>query len=54
MSSSLDVGLLAEEARKRENCNKSPNGKHKWKITCGMWPSVEKTCKYCKQRIYTK
>ena len=56
MSSSIDVGLNYRESNKiiQKECEKSSDGKHKWEITCGSWPSVEQTCKHCKQKIYSK
>lgn len=53
MSSSLDAGYWDAQSSK-EPCKKSPNKKHKYKITCGVMPSCEMTCKYCGHVYYTK
>jgi hypothetical protein len=45
---------LPRDLGKHDKCPKSPNGKHKYETTCGHWPSEERTCKYCKDRYYTK
>ena len=52
MSSSRDAGSYTSTAG--DKCPKSPNGKHDYEETCGSWPSAEMTCKYCKDRFYTK
>ena len=52
MSSTIDACSYGSDAG--EKCPKSPDGKHKYEVTCGSPPSCEMTCKYCKDRFYTK
>jgi len=52
MSSTRDACSYGSDAP--EECPDSPNGEHDYEITSGGWPSCEMTCKYCKDRFYTK
>lgn len=59
MSSSMDAGYYAEQARKKsqEACKskKSLDGKHKQVVASGSWPSVEYKCQYCGEHLgYSK
>jgi hypothetical protein len=54
MSSSIDACSYSDDNDVPDKCPKSPNGEHKYEITCGSWPSCEMTCKHCGDVFYTK